>query len=316
MKFIQFLALLFFSVSSNAQPVGTLEDSIIFNGIQRPYSLHVPFDYNASNAYKLVLGLHGCVGGSTPSKAFLDQLSFLSDSIQAIVICPNGQPNIANGQMNEPDDLMLTNLIDTILSLYHIDSNQVFLTGFSCNGYITAKFGLREIYPFRGIIPFNGWITNNHFSNNEFDYENSTNTCICYGSNDPNLASGKQMYNDLLLNQKSVYFNEIPGIGHTTNFVDYPNELMECFNWFFEQPSTIKQPTLPSTINVQRLKDQVYFTTISTQHFDLKVHDLLGKSIYSSPAKKEHILNLSSIPKGFMIWTSQDINQFGKFRNE
>lgn len=310
--FIIYFCLLF-PLLTNAQITGDIEDSVEFKGVQRPYSLYVPPTYSSMNQYKLVIGLHGCVGGETPGKDFRDKLEFLSDSINAIILCPNGQPSIANGQMNEPDDSLILNLIDSIELDYNINPKEVYLLGFSCNGYITAKYGMADIYPFKGIIPFNGWITGSHFANNDFNYNTNTNVCICYGENDPNLQSGKDMYSDLVLNQKPVYLNEIPNIGHTVNFAEFNQEVMECFHWIESVPNNISSPQNKVQIDIKIINNVIIYGSDERVSNQLVIIDATGRQIYMDNISKENQYSISHLPKGIYLWQVTNTNLSGKF---
>ena len=229
MKTTCLFILSFISSLMFAQQTGSFEDTVTFNSTPRRVSMFVPNDYDDQTKSPLVIGLHGCVGGNTPSDGFRNTISFLADSIGAVIACPNGI--VGNAQMDDPDHLIISTTIDSVMSWYNIDSQAVYITGFSCNGFTAAKHGTRELYPWAGVFPINAWFSMDDVDNLEFKLDNNTKTCICSGTSDPAYDANEYLF-DFLESDSKAYFNSIPGVGHTTNFSSLRAEVMECFHWF------------------------------------------------------------------------------------
>ena len=71
-------------------------------------------------------------------------------------------------------------------------------------------------------------------SENVADYENSDlfPVCTCIGSLDNTFLPVANTFHDsLIANGGTAFLNEIEGIGHTTNFPAFVEEMLECFNF-------------------------------------------------------------------------------------
>jgi len=196
----------------------------MFLGANRGISYYVPLTYDSTQDYKLVVGLHGCFSNGA---AYRTTLQNLSDSLDAIILAPDG-PYDGTGWMLGTEAQIIRNSIDTTRMNYSINDSCVYLTGFSCNGAVTYKEGLAPVYPFAGIIPFN---SGNIANLKPFNTNSKITTCICSGTLDNNYASNQTEYNNLVAAGVDVYFNSIPGVGHTTAFPTFDAEMMECFYW-------------------------------------------------------------------------------------
>lgn len=248
-KIVTLFLIIGLSIGAFAQQTGQFQKSITHNGQQRTIEYAVPTNYDQTKKYPVVVGLHGCTGAANPAADFRNELGFLTDSIDAIVVCPNG---MGNGSMDAPDEQIILAAIDSTKAAYNIKADEVYLTGFSCNGLVTAKYGTRELYPWRGVIPFNAGIRSNHFTSNTFKFKNNTRTCICIGSRDGNLPGSQRLRDSLKTNNDSVYYNEMPGIGHTFIFPTFKNEMMECFDWM--APKAPVQTGIKTTVESSRIR--------------------------------------------------------------
>ena len=228
MKFLLCVSLFFVTFSHTfSQQKGSFSFSIVHNSMERNVHCFVPANYDAEKSYKLVVGLHGCAG-ATEAISWRNALRFLSDSIHAVVVCPEG---LSSGYMGQDIDFVQL-AIDTAKKMYSIDTTNIFLTGFSCNGFTTAYMGTNYDVQFRGIIPFNAALMEEDFVQGSFKYSNTVSTCICAGTADPGIVLNNRLYDSLTSYQSRSLFNELPGIGHTYNFPGFKSEMMECFRFF------------------------------------------------------------------------------------
>ena len=73
---------------AQAQMTGSFQQNVDFNeadyNFTRTLYFYVPTDYDASQSYKLVVGFRG--GPHSNAGQFRDQLTFLADSIGAIIL--------------------------------------------------------------------------------------------------------------------------------------------------------------------------------------------------------------------------------------
>ncbi len=292
-----------FGVNLNAQQTGSFQTTIIHNGTSRILEYAVPTNYDSSIEYPLVVGLHGCVGGANPAANFRDDLAFLVDSIQAIVVCPNGPLGGGNlgATMDDPEHSIILAAIDSTEAIYNIDTTQFYLMGFSCNGYVTSKYGMNELKPWKGIIPFNAYFDNTNVLNDgTLEYENETSTCICIGSLDPNITESEIMRDSLNARGADYLYNEIAGVGHTTNFPTFEQEVMECMNFFEDNPSTANLEKLNSNANFIVNYPNPFETSFTVmnksskfaeQMLTVTIFNLQGKTVYTSGFKNSITIN-------------------------
>lgn len=313
------ILLLLFTTSLYAQQTGLFQTTILHNTQTRILEYAVPSNYTPSNQYPLVVGLQGCVdpnmGTNNGATGFRNDLSFLADSIQAIVVCPRGLLSNQGGFMDNPDDAIILAAIDSTIDVYNVDTTSVYLTGFSCNGYTTVKYGTRALYPWKGIIPIHAFLPNHVFSPmayQNFDYLTTIPTCICVGSQDQGLQGSQTLRDSFVLNGTPFYYNEIPGVGHTTFFPTFKEEIMECFDYFNSLMLSIKgqsksdysvvhvypNPPLDRILNVE------LFTDGSKNFF---LYDLNGKIVMQSVLRKKvNNVNLEELKEGIYFWVIRD----------
>jgi polyhydroxybutyrate depolymerase len=133
-----------FAFAVNAQ--NTVNGSFNHNGINRTYSFYVPASYNGSEAYPLVLNLHGYTSFGWQQSLYGD-FKPIADTAGFIVVHPEGtvQPGTTNTQFwnvgffpsNVDDVAFLEALIDTISAEYNIDPRRIYSTGMSNGGFMS-----------------------------------------------------------------------------------------------------------------------------------------------------------------------------------
>jgi len=120
-------------------------DSIIVDGLERTYIIHLPAGKEKAAGNPLVLALHGG-GGKGSGMNKLSGFDDVSDERGFVVVYPDG----VDKQWNDGrDDFHLNNdindvkfiscLIDTLKVLYNIDSNRVYVTGISNGGIMSFR---------------------------------------------------------------------------------------------------------------------------------------------------------------------------------
>jgi hypothetical protein len=302
-KIILFLILI--SIGTHyiqAQPTGAFQLIVPHQSNQRIIEYYVPITYTSSSSYPMVVGLHGCVGGANPAANFRDDLQFLADSIGAIIVCPNG---LFSGSMDNPDHTMILSAIDTTIGLYNININEVYLTGFSCNGYVTAKHGTQELYNWAGIIPFNSAFSMNDFLNGSFDFSSQKPICLCIGTFDPGLSLNNRFRDSLITNNNVHMYNTMIGIGHTTNFPSFKNELMKCFNWIdsLGHATTAVNDLINQNFSFNLYpnptKETLSIKNHKNESVEILIFDLSGKKVFQENFHKyDIIINTSSFKNG------------------
>lgn len=216
--------------SANSDILGdSFTKYITFNGEQSLIAYYVPDSYDSLIPSKMILALHYC-GGSSQSNAiaYRNLLRNLADLINAIVVAPDCH-NTGPPFYTIPDSSIITVSIDSTREFLNIDTAWIYLTGGSCNGRSTFKYGLDEIYPFKGIIPFNAYMPN--LPAGYFHFDSEMTSCICSGTLDPSYNNNVRMYDSLVAHNAVTYLNSMPGIGHIFNFPEFTDEMKECIDF-------------------------------------------------------------------------------------
>lgn len=280
-----------------SQETGAFQNSITINepgyNVTRTVYYYVPTDYNISNSYKLIVGFRG--GPHTNAGQFRDQLTPLSDSLDAIIICPENIGDFNNNEGNVK--FLFSHSVAAAVEEYSIDTNFIYATGLSFGGRHTIIVGMdSDSGPIsdniRGIIPFAPG-TN---SQNVADYENSTRfpICTCIGANDNGFMNVATAFTDNVIeNGGTAMLNVIPGIGHTTNFPEFPAEMMECFHFIEDAYTTtginkIEKQTLKMYPNPA--SDSFTIALTNQGNYKIEIIDLVGKVVLNN-----NYLNTKSI---------------------
>ena len=149
--YISFFCFILIALGLNAQ--NTVNASFVHNGINRSYSFYVPASYNGSEAYPLVLNLHGYTSFGWQQSLYGD-FKPIADTAGFIVVHPEGtvQPGTTNTQFwnvgffpsNVDDVAFLEALIDTISAEYNINPRRIYSTGMSNGGFMSYHLACRS----------------------------------------------------------------------------------------------------------------------------------------------------------------------------
>jgi polyhydroxybutyrate depolymerase len=120
--------------------------TLMFDGLERTYLIHVPASYDAGTPVPLLLMLHGR-GGDGERISALTSFSKLADEKNFIVLYPDGLDNQWNyvkdvpgyTSMTQDDTGFLLALLDEVSSQYRIDEKRVYVAGFSNGGFMTQR---------------------------------------------------------------------------------------------------------------------------------------------------------------------------------
>jgi hypothetical protein len=272
-KHIHFISILLFGsfLQLNAQETGAFQNTLEVTEpgytVSRNLYYYVPTDYNSDNSYKLIVGFRG--GPHSNAGQFRDQLSPLADSLDAIIICPENSADFNNNEGNVKH--LFNYAVDTAVSLYNIDTNFVYITGLSYGGRHTIIVSMDTDagdipMNIRGIIPFAPGMN----SQNVADYENSTlfPICTCIGSLDNTFMSvATSFHNSVVDNDGIALLNEIEGVGHTTAFPTFVEEMMTCFSF-------IETAYIASSIKELSDKEVKVFPNPATHEITLELSEV------------------------------------------
>jgi polyhydroxybutyrate depolymerase len=157
--FLGALALLgvFASGCANAAATDTSE-SIMVNGVQRTFVLHVPD--GLTGRAPLILSFHGH-GGDGKGQARLTGMSALSDRYGFIIAYPDGINRGWNdgrqATRSGVDDVAFANaLIDELERRYSVDPKRIYATGFSNGGVFSNYLACNQADRIAAIAPVSG----------------------------------------------------------------------------------------------------------------------------------------------------------------
>ncbi len=114
------------------------------DGPARSYFVYVPEDYDETHAYALVMVLHGRPGNG-PGIAYITDMISIAEQNKFIVVFPEAYDsswNYVQGLPNYPelgsnDVEFLKNLSIDLGQDFNIDTNKLYITGFSNGGFMT-----------------------------------------------------------------------------------------------------------------------------------------------------------------------------------
>ena len=126
--------------------LGNSQGSIIVDGHERTYELHVPPGYKGEQAVPLVVALHGR-GGTGHGTVGLTHFDDVADAHGFLIAYPDGlNASWADGRGATPSDTdgiddikFLSELIRKLARDYKIDSLRVFVTGYSNGGFMSQR---------------------------------------------------------------------------------------------------------------------------------------------------------------------------------
>lgn len=131
------MVLLFLSCSGIAR---SQQLSFQHNGILRECTYHLPNGYSGSDAYALVLNLHG-FGSNGFQQQVYSGMNLVADVEGFVVAYPEGISNTWNVALDDGiDDVgFLSALIDTLAGRFSIDTTRVYATGMSMGGFMSHR---------------------------------------------------------------------------------------------------------------------------------------------------------------------------------
>jgi polyhydroxybutyrate depolymerase len=144
--------------------------SIIHNGIERTFIVHIGRSYDASEPTALVFVLHGG-GSSAEVMPVFTGFNAIADRESFIVVYPDGfenhwndgrEPKIYTTHIENIDDTgFISSLIDTLAVELNIDMTRIFVTGISNGGMMSHRLAcelserIAAIAPVAASIPVN-----------------------------------------------------------------------------------------------------------------------------------------------------------------
>lgn len=281
---------------------------------------HVPAAYQPGVPSRLIVGIHGAGNPKTPDQ-IRDYFSPTADSLNAIIVCP--KPYLGD----QPRSKLIVNItIDSVLQWYAIDTNEIYIAGYSAGSDVAANYALNNpIHKLRGLI----WYAPGFFFKPHLSAQTAfPPTCLCFGDADPisNILGQVTSIRDSFEHSTfDFFYNEIPGISHTMQFPNFTREMLECFRFMNDPENFIpdssyvggKIVSAPSLIFYPNpTHGKIIFAgTLFHQAEKLQVMDLAGKVIFETAAPQKHQeINLTGQAPGTYVVRVQagGENYFGR----
>ena len=157
------LALILYTSCDNEEPsidetnseessefIGLNNISTTFDNLSRSYQIYVPSIYSESEPVPIVFNLHG---GASTASGYLNSIGDMrpiADTANFIVIYPqattdsSGDPTWhlggENSKSTSVDDVgFVSHIIDEVSSIYSVDLDRIYVTGFSNGGYLAYE---------------------------------------------------------------------------------------------------------------------------------------------------------------------------------
>ena len=126
-------------------------DSIVFDGRNRTFLLHLPSGYTGNDPLPMIIAMHGGFG-SASNLQNQSQLSVTADKENFIVVYPEGVKSplgirtwnaggcCGYASLTDIDDVgFISALIDSLADRYAIDTQRVYATGMSNGGFMSYR---------------------------------------------------------------------------------------------------------------------------------------------------------------------------------
>ena len=192
---VLYLIIILFIVTTKSQAQTNISDSLIHQGLQRKFIIHLPPDFTPQDSIPLIIVLHGGSGDAFSAQGFT-RMNSVSNEFGFAVAYPEGiaESGIggftwADGRGTPADDMgiddvgFINKMVDNILSEYPILFKRVYLCGFSNGGFLTQKIACESNERFAAMASLGS--TQDIILNATCNPERPIPTMIITGTNDP-----------------------------------------------------------------------------------------------------------------------------------
>lgn len=153
-------------ITPAAQSQSTIIGNFTFDGINRSYRLYVPASYVHGVPAPLLFNLHG-YGSNNIEQELYGDFRPIADTAGFLLVHPNGTLDFNNtlhwntfGTSNVNDVGFLSALIDSIASVYSVDSQRVYSTGMSNGGFMSFALACNLSSRIAAVASVTGSMTN------------------------------------------------------------------------------------------------------------------------------------------------------------
>ncbi|MCC6252510.1 MAG: T9SS type A sorting domain-containing protein [Bacteroidia bacterium] len=174
MKPIKLFALVLVSVIFGANLTyaqNTIFSQIITtDGLSRDYSIYIPASYDSTISYPLIFNFHGYNSNYLEQEVYGD-FRPIADTAGFLIVHPNGSTdNFGNSSWNTFDNgtvndvAFISELLDTLIATYNIDTNSVYSTGMSNGGFMSYELACQLSQRIAAIASVTGSMLPSHIA--------------------------------------------------------------------------------------------------------------------------------------------------------
>lgn len=195
------------------------------------YLVYLPKNYNAEKKFPMILSLHGSGerGNNIDNvkKWGIHKILRENDNFPFVVV----SPQCPNCEIWEMQFNALKELLDEVEANYNIDSERVYLTGYSLGGYGTWNFAILNTERFAAIVPISGGAISPEKALKLKD----TPIWVAHGDSDTvvQFEESKRIVDRLKTSNPNIIFKVYKGAGHEVCTTAY--EEPELFQWLLNQ---------------------------------------------------------------------------------
>jgi polyhydroxybutyrate depolymerase len=202
-------------------PAQAQTDSFVVDGVYRNYILHLPVGYNASNAYPLVLNLHGYTSNGSQEE-FYTQMDVSADANHYIVVYPNGISNYWNSFGTGANDVkFLTELIDTISAHRHVNPKRIYSCGMSNGGYMSYTLACTIADRLAAIASVAGTMSTNTYTT--CNPARKIPIMHIHGTTDPTVNYNTGAQNSIGVEQTIAFWRDTDACQNISDTIDLPD---------------------------------------------------------------------------------------------
>ncbi len=198
----------------------SIDQTFTYQSASRSYSIRVPQSYNASKPMKLMVGMHG---NGWSSLQWRNELMSFTDSCDMLLLCPDGQGNVLD------DTAMTTVLIDSMKNWYNVDTNEIFICGFSNGGKAVYTYGLDHPDLYAGYMPIGAFTDISDLTSSRKLNAIDKPFAIVHGANDFPQTRFYPSRDSLLNYTTKMCDTLLVGVGHQANFPNNTEVFIELF---------------------------------------------------------------------------------------
>jgi phospholipase/carboxylesterase len=187
-------------------------------GSRGGFCLYVPESYDGSEAWPLVVALHG---GSGDGADFLWSWLVEARGRRFLLLSPTARGSTWSLDAPELDAIALRSMVAYVAENWRVDAGRVLLTGLSDGATFTFLCGLRDDMPFTALAPVSGVLHPMNFANGNLARARGRRIYLVHGALDwmfP-VQIARMAHEELVRVGADVTFREIADLSHT-----YPRE--------------------------------------------------------------------------------------------